>query len=146
MKDFTDLTLQDRVLVDQVAALAAEELDGDVQVGPGGFEETEAVGGGAPDGGQVGVVGLVAEIGRLALLLGSEGMDQARVEAGLAEGQLHRPMILAGAFDGDDDILEIVLAHGLANTVDGGLEVAAVVVHGGGFEERPAIEVGEEVA
>ena len=51
MKDFADLTLQDRVLVHQVAAVAAEQLQSDVGVGPSRFEQAEAVSGGAPDGG-----------------------------------------------------------------------------------------------
>ena len=84
MQDFTDLTLQHGVLVHQVAAMAAEQLQGDVGVGPGRFEQAEAVGGGPPDGGQVGVVGLVAGVGGLAVLLGGEGMDQSGLEAGLA--------------------------------------------------------------
>ena len=146
MKDFADLTLQDGVLVHQVAALAAEELDGDVEVRPGGFAQPEAVGGGPPDGGEVGVVGLVVGIGGLAILLGRERMDEAGVEAGLTKRQLDGAMIVAGAFDGDDDILEVVLAHGLTDAVDDGLEVAARVRHGGGFEEGAAVEVGEEVA
>ena len=146
MKDFTDLTLQDGVLVDQVAAMAAEQLDGEVVIGPGRFEQAEAVGGGPPDGGQVGVVGLVAGVGGLTVLLGREGMDQARFEVGLAEGVLHRAMVFAGAFDGDDEVGQLVLAHGLADAVDGGLEVAAVVGHGRRFKQCPAVEVGEEVA
>src|SRR5260370_15415068 len=81
MKEFTDLTLEYSVLVDQVAAVAAEELDGEVVVGPGRFGEAEALGGGAEDGGQVGVVGFVAGVGGLAILLGGAGMDEARLVA-----------------------------------------------------------------
>src|SRR5262249_32979589 len=50
----------------------------------------------APDGGQVGVIGFVAGIGRLAVLLGREGMDEPGLEASLAEGVLHRPVVGAG--------------------------------------------------
>ena len=73
-------------------------------------------------------------------------MDQARLEAGLAEGELHGPMVLAGAFDGDDQVAQVVLTHRLADAVDGGLQVAAAVRHGCGFEQRAAVKVGEEVA
>lgn len=72
-------------------------------------------------------------------------MDQARLEVGLAEGVLDGPMVLAGAFDGDNDIGPVVPLHSLADAVDGRPEGAAVVRQGGRFEEHAAIEVGEEV-
>ena len=72
----------------EVAAMADEELQG----GPGfvafGLEQSEAVDGGAMNGDEVGVIGLVAGIGGLAELLGGEGMDDARLEAGGGEGAL----------------------------------------------------------
>ena len=146
MEDFTDLTLEHGVLVHQVAAMAAEQLDRQVVVGPGRFQQSEAVRGGAPEGGQVGVVGFVAGVGGLAVVLGGEGMDQARLEAGLAEGELHGPMVFAGAFDGDDQVGQVVLAHRLADAVDGGLQVATLVRQGRRFEQDAAVEIGEEVA
>ena len=97
------------------------------------------------DGGQIGVVGFIARVGRLAVLLGGEGMDQADLEAGLSEGALDGSMVFAGAFDGDDEIAELVLDHGLAKAIDGGLEVAAAVGQGGGLDQDAAIEVGQEV-
>ncbi len=145
MKEFTDLTLEYSVLVDQVAAVAAEQLDGEVVVGPGRFGEAEALGGGAEDGGQVGVVGFVAGVGGLAILLGGEGMDEARLVAGLAKGELDGPMVFAGALDGDHDVLEVVLERGLAEAIDGGLKVAAAVGQGRGFQQHAAVEVGQEV-
>src|ERR1700736_424296 len=103
------------------------------------------MGGGAKDGGDVGVIGFVVRVGGLAVLLGGEGMDEACLEAGLAEGLLDGPMIFAGAFDGDDEVAEVVLLASLTDAVAGGLEVAARVVHGVRFEEGVAVEVGEEV-
>jgi hypothetical protein len=126
--------------------MPAEELEGEIVVGPGRFEQAEAVAGGAPNGSQVGVVGFVAGVGGLAVLLGREGMHQAGLEAGLTEGVLHGPVIVAGAFEGDDEVGQVVLLDGEADTGDGGLEVAAAMRQGSGFEEHAAVEVGEEVA
>ena len=61
------------------------------------------------DGGQVGVVGLVAGIDGLAVLLGGEGMEDAGLEAGGGEGALHEAVVAAGAFDGDEAIVEVVV-------------------------------------
>src|ERR1700736_6605594 len=81
------------------------------------------MGGGAKDGGDVGVIGFVVRVGGLAVLLGGEGMDEACLEAGLAEGLLDGPMIFAGAFDGDDEVAEVVLLASLTDAVAGGEEV-----------------------
>ena len=85
-------------------------------------------------------------VGGLAVLLRREGMDQAGLEVGLAEGVLHGPVVFAGAFDGDDEIGQVVLLHRLADAADARLEVAAVVRQGGRLQEHTAVEVGEEVA
>ena len=50
------------------------------------LDQAEAVDGGALDGGEVGVVGLVAGIGRESELLGGQGMDDPGLEAGVGEG------------------------------------------------------------
>ena len=58
VQDLADLATEHGVLVNEVAAMAPQELQGAIVVGPGGFEQTEAVGGGAEDGRQIRVVGL----------------------------------------------------------------------------------------
>ena len=83
VQDFANLTTQAAGLVHEVAAMAAEELQRDIQRGPVGFAQTEAVGGGPKERRQVGVVGLVPGVGRLAVLLGGDGMDETGVEARL---------------------------------------------------------------
>jgi ligand-binding sensor domain-containing protein len=60
-----DLTLERGVLLDEVAAMAAKQLQGSIELGPSRFDQAEAVGGGAEDGGEVGVVSLVAGVGGL---------------------------------------------------------------------------------
>ena len=47
-----------------------------------GFEQRTTVDGSAMDGEEIGVVGFVAGVGGLAKLLGGEGMDDARLQAG----------------------------------------------------------------
>ena len=71
--------------------------------------QAEAVDGGAVDGGQVGVVGLVAGVGGLAELLGGERVDDADLEAGGGEGPLGRAVIASGPLDGDDQVGQAVV-------------------------------------
>ena len=65
---------------------------------------------------------------------------------GLAEGPLDGLMVGAGAFDGNDHVAQIVLPQGLANAIDGGPEIAGGVRQGGRFQQRAAIEIGEQIA
>ena len=96
------------------------------------------------DGGQVGVVGFVAGIDGLAILLGDEGVQDARLEAGGGEGALDDLVIASGAFDGDDAIVELMCGKCLADLCDGGVELGAVVGNVGGRNEDTAVEVSEE--
>ena len=92
--------------------------------------------------GEVGVVGLVAGIDGLAVLLGDEGMEDARLEAGRSEGALHDTVIAAGAFDGDEAVAELVRVEGLPDLSDGGFEVGTVVGDGSRRDEDAAVEIG----
>jgi hypothetical protein len=53
-------------------------------------------------------------------------------------------VIAAGAFDGDEAVVELVGGKRLPDLGDGGVEVGTLVSDGGRGEEHPAIEVGEE--
>ena len=141
---FADLAVEGGAFADQVAAMADDKLQGGPGLVAGGLEQGEAGDGGAMDGGQVGVVGLVAGIDGLAILLGDEGMEDACLEAGGGEGALHEAVIASGAFDGDEAVVELVRGEGLADLGDGGVESGAVVGDGGGRDEDAAVEVGEE--
>ncbi len=66
-----------------------------------GLGHTEAVNGGAMDGGEIGVIGLVAGVGGLPKLLGRERVDDADLEPGLAKA-LDGAVIAACALDGDE--------------------------------------------
>ena len=102
------------------------------------------MGDGADDGGQIGVVGLVARIGGQAKLLRRERMHDARFEVGRREGALDRPMVVAGAFDGDDDIAEVVLADRVAQGGDEGVERSAFVLDRDGGNQNSSVEVCQE--
>ena len=52
-------------------------------------------------------------------------------------------VIASGAFDGHEDIVEIVLADGLPDLCDGGIEGGAVVLDNGWWDEDTAVEVSE---
>jgi hypothetical protein len=139
-----DLAVESGAFVDQVAAVADDELQG----GPGfiaaGLAQRTAGDGSAVDGGEVGVVGLVAGIDGLAVLLGDEGVQDARLEAGGGEGALNEAVIAAGAFDGDKAIVECMSSKCLPDLGDGVVEVGSVVGDRGGRDEDAAVEVGEE--
>lgn len=92
---------------------------------------------------QVGVVGLVVGVGRLAELLGGEGVDDAGLEAGGGEGPLHDAVVAAGALDGGDQVPQVVLGSRGADGGDGVVEGGAGVVEEGGRHQHLAEEVGE---
>jgi len=103
-----------------------------------GFQQRAARDGSAVDGGQVGVVGLVAGIDRLTVLLGDEGMKDAGLETGGGKGALHDPVVAAGAFDGSQAVTELVLLEGLSDLSDGSVEGGARMNdHRGRDEQRP---------
>src|SRR5262249_59922829 len=77
---------------------------------------------------RVGAVGLGVILGGLAVVAGDRGVDDAGVEAGGGEGMLHRAMIAAGLFDGDDEVAEVVLGDGAPEVGDGGAESRAGVL------------------
>ena len=58
--------------------MARQQSERPVDLIEWGLDQTEAVGGGAVDGGEVGVVGLVAGIGGQAELLGGQRVDDPR--------------------------------------------------------------------
>jgi hypothetical protein len=108
MKDFADLALQRVGLAHQVAALADEHLQVQVVLGPWRIDEAEAVDRRPKDAGQVGVVSFVARIGGLTVLGRSKGMHEANIEPALPEKLLHGPMVGASAFDGHEEVAELV--------------------------------------
>ena len=77
-------------------------------------------------------------------LVTGEGMDQSRFPTGVPEGILHGPMIDACLFDGDENIPELMLLHGLPNARDRSLKVGLNVRKHGGRYEYIAKEVAKD--
>ena len=113
MKMFMHLLLDCDLLADQVAAVPGQQLETDEDRVGVGFEQTEAVDCGAVDGGEVGVIGLVAGVGGLPELLGGERVDDADLRAGPGEGALDGSVVAACAIDGNDVVLDAVPVQGL---------------------------------
>ena len=127
----------------RVAAVPGQQLEVDGDRVGFVLEQAEAVDGGAVDGGEVGVIGLVAGVGGESKLFGGVGVDDADLEARLAEGALDRSVVASGALDDDDQVLDVVPGHGVADGRHGGLEARPVVLDGGRLDEDSAVEVGE---
>ena len=81
-----DLIARRRVLADRVAAMANQGPELGVDLVEQRLDEAEAGDGGAPDGGGVGVVGLVAGVGGEAERAGRQGVDDAGFEPGGDDG------------------------------------------------------------
>ena len=101
--------------------MAHEQSQALVVVGQLGLEQAEAVDGGAVDAGEVVIVGLVARVGGLAKMFAGEGVHQPRLPAAAPHRALHRPMVLAGALDGGDQIADVMGGGGLPDLVHGRL-------------------------
>ena len=87
LKMFMHLLLDCDFLADQVAPAPGEQLETNEDRLGLGLEQAEAVDGGAVDGGEIGVIGLVAGVGGLSELFGGERVDDADLGAGLGEGR-----------------------------------------------------------
>src|SRR5262249_2158010 len=138
-----DLATECGNLPDEIAAVTNEQLQAGPELIARRFAQGEAVDGGAVNGGQVGIVGLVARIGRLAELLSGEGMDDARLEAGRAEGALDDAVIAARAFDGDKAVAEVVVGKDLTNACHSGVKGIAIVLHDQWRHQDLAKEIAE---
>jgi len=146
MQDLADLAVEGGVLIDEIAAMAPQHLQGEIVIGPHGIDQTESLGGSAKDPCEIGIIGLIVRVGGLTIVLGGEGMDQAGIEACLAKSSLDGTVIVAGAFDGHDDVAQVVIGHDLPEAIDGGLQVAFRVGQGLGIDEDLAIEVSDQEA
>ena len=92
---------------------------------------------------QVVVIGFVAWIGRQTKLFGRIGMDKTGIPTGVAEGALHDAMVLTSAFNGDDQVAQVMLAHGLANEFHDCLQAGTGVLQRSRVDENSAVEVGQ---
>jgi len=140
---FTDLALQGAAFAHEVAAMTNEQLQLAIRFVLFGFEEREAIDGGAMNGGEIIVVSFAVGIARLPERLGSEGMHDTRLEAGLLKSTQDKFVISTGALDSDDQITKVVLAHGVSDARDGGIESGTVVLDQSGRNEDVSIEIGE---
>jgi hypothetical protein len=144
VEDFAHLTLQGGVLVDEIAAVAAERLHLDVEVGERHLGQSEAERGGAKLSRQIGVVGFITWIGGLPELAGGVWMDEPDVVACvLPKGTQDRSMVSAGHLDGDDEIFDLFGFDGLSEDDEGMLDHGLGVFDPEGREEDFAVEVGE---
>jgi len=139
-----DLAVEGRALADQIAAVADQQLQRRPGFIAGGLHQRTAGDGGAVHGAQVGVVGLVPGINRLAILFGDKRMEDPGLEAGGREGTLDEAVVATGAFDGDEAIPEFVVGKGQSNPGAGGVELGAVMGDPGRRDEDVAIKVGQE--
>ena len=109
-----------------------------------GLAESEAGNGGAVLSEQVGVVGFVCGIGGKAKLLGGKRVDDAGFEAGLGESTLGSEVVVSGAFDGDDEVLDAVLFLGVSNQESGGVEMSGLVFEGAWLDEQISHVIGHQ--
>ena len=139
----SDLTLQFGFLLHQIASMSGENLKLLMDRINGLFEQAEAVDCGSEDGVQIVVIGLVVAMFRLAVEARCERMDQACFIACVAEGPHRWLMIRASHFDGDNQVLDVMLFDRLFECQHGELKTAAAVFNAGRLSQHVAIEIGE---
>ena len=98
------------------------------------------------DGEQIGVIGLVAGIGRLPVLLGGEWMNHTGLEARGGRGPLHRLVIAACAFDSHETVMDGVLGECGAHLSDSRVESGTIVLDDGGRNEDVAMNLDRALA
>lgn len=95
----THLTIKGGALADQIPTMANDQLQRTPSLSTRGFEQRATGYGSAMNSGQVGVISFVAGIDGLAVVLGDERMQDARLETGGGAGVLDDAVIATGAFD-----------------------------------------------
>jgi hypothetical protein len=70
-------------------------------------------------------------------------MDDPGLEPGIGEGLFDGLVVGAGLLDGDDQVAEVPRPDRLLHRGDGLLEAEPRVVHGCGWDEDAAVEIGE---
>ena len=128
---FEHLLPKHDVLLDEVAAVPREELELDIDRIGLVFQHTEPVDRGAMHSEEIGVVGFVAGIGRLAVLLGGVGVKDADLESGIGEGELDRTVVTSGPLDDRDQVLDGMSLAGATHLLQRCLEPRLVVLNGG---------------
>ena len=119
------------VLLDQVATVPRQELKLDIDRIGFVFQQAEPVDRGAVHSEEIGVVGFVAGIGRLAVLLGGVGVKDADLDPGVGEGDLDRTVVASGPLDDGDHVLDGVSLGGATHLLQRCLEPRLVVLDGG---------------
>src|SRR5690348_13464692 len=142
MQVFANLAGQGRGLLDEAAAMPRSQPQ--LAIRRFQFQLTE------PEPGyrravlriQIRLIRLVARIGWHAVLLGGEGMDDARFESCAGEGSLRRQVIIPRPFDDDQRVLDPVRLLSLADQFDGQLEVRRSVLERSGLDEQVSKVIG----
>src|SRR6516162_10616293 len=142
MQVVANLAGQGGCLLDKIAAMACAEL----QVTIRRFQLQLA----QPKAGhrrpvlriQIVFIGLVAGVGRHAILLGSERMDHARFESGPGESPLGRQVVVSGSLHHDDGVPDVVLLLSLSNHLHRHLDEDALVLDGLGLDQQIPEVVG----
>src|SRR6516162_7506098 len=70
-------------------------------------------------------------------------MNDAGIQTGGGEGALDGAMIAPGAFDRDQQIVQLVIANGLTELIDRGLERRSIVSKKGRTHDDVAVEIGK---
>ena len=138
-----DLIAEVDVLAHEVAAVAGQKPELGVDLIEHRLDQTEAIDGGTLDSGEIGVVGLVAGIGGEAELLGGQRMDDTGLEASGGGGTLERPVIVASALDGNDEIAEVMVGPSLADLDQEVIESPSGVLDSCRWNEDVSIEISE---
>lgn len=128
-----NLAAEDAGFPDQVATLSHQELELLIVRRPRELDQSKSQDGSPMNSSEVGVISFVVGIGGLTQLPRSKGVDQSCFKSGLAEGELNRSMVLSGAFQDDEEVVEVVLLLGLSNLREGILEIALIVVECSGW-------------
>lgn len=91
---------------------------------------------------EIGFIGLIAGIGRHAILLGREGMHDACFKSCFGESPFGSQMIVSSSFHNDDRVLNVVLLLRFANPRHGQLEEDGLMLKCLAFDEQISKVVG----
>ena len=140
---FKHLLPERGILLNEPATVPRQQLEADE--GRIGFvlQQAEAVDRTAMDCKEVGVVGFVAGISRLAKLFGGVGVKDANLDPRLGESSLDGAMVASRPLDDRDQVFDAMPRHGVAHPLQRCLEASLVVLNDGRLQKDSTVEVSE---
>ena len=139
----SNLTLQLRAFVDQIASMPHKHLQTSINIVPRLIQQSEAIHRSAKDGDEIIVIGLDVAVLGGSIMTRRERMHDACVVPGCAKCTPDNLVIRAGHFDCDNRVFDAMLFNGLLQREQRQLNLTASMLNAGWRDEDSSVKICE---